>query len=258
MIHSFLMIGQSNMAGRGFLNEVPPIRDEGIKMLRNGRWQVMAEPINYDRPFSGIGPGASFAKAWRDANPGEEIGLIPCADGGSSLSEWMPGGALFDHAVMQARLAQRISRIDGILWHQGETDCPDACVAVYEEKLERIVTALRGALELPKTPLLVGGLGDYLPDCPAHDYYTNAPKITERLRHFADTHEDCFFVTAAGLTCNPDMLHFNARSQRIFGLRYFSAYAGRCSVTEPVAGEEKALDPGTAVGLSAEPSLTSL
>lgn len=45
MVHSFLLIGQSNMAGRGFLDEVPPIHDERIKMLRNGRWQVMAEPI---------------------------------------------------------------------------------------------------------------------------------------------------------------------------------------------------------------------
>ena len=27
MVHSFLLIGQSNMAGRGFLNEVQPIRD---------------------------------------------------------------------------------------------------------------------------------------------------------------------------------------------------------------------------------------
>lgn len=258
MVHSFLLIGQSNMAGRGFLNEVSPIHDEGIKMLRNGRWQVMAEPINYDRPFSGIGPAASFAKAWRDENPGEEIGLIPCADGGSSLDEWAPGGALFDHAVMQAKLAQRLSRIDGILWHQGETDCPDQCVAVYEEKLGQIMTALRDALGLPDVPLLVGGLGDYLPDCPAHDYYANAPKITEHLRHFADTHENCYFVTAAGLTCNPDLLHFNARSQRIFGLRYFTAFFEKRSVTEPIAGEERALENGAASRPSMEPSIAAL
>lgn len=258
MVHSFLLIGQSNMAGRGFLNEVPPIHDEGIKMLRNGRWQVMAEPINYDRPFSGIGPAASFARAWRGTHPGEEIGLIPCADGGSSLDEWTPGRALFDHAVAQAKLAQRLSQIDGILWHQGETDCPDECVAVYEEKLERIMAALRTALGLSDVPLLVGGLGDYLPACPAHDYYANAPKITEHLRHFADTHENCFFVTAAGLSCNPDMLHFNARSQRIFGFRYFAAFSQRQSVTEPVTGEDRALEQDAFAVPSAEVSIDFL
>ena len=54
MIKSFLMIGQSNMAGRGFIHEVPPIYNERIQMLRNGRWQMMTEPINYDCPASGI------------------------------------------------------------------------------------------------------------------------------------------------------------------------------------------------------------
>lgn len=34
---SILLIGQSNMAGRGFLDSVNPIIDERIFMLRNGR-----------------------------------------------------------------------------------------------------------------------------------------------------------------------------------------------------------------------------
>ncbi len=258
-VHSFLMIGQSNMAGRGFLNDVVPIHDEGIKMLRNGRWQVMAEPINYDRPFSGVGPAASFAQAWRKLNPDEEIGLIPCADGGSSLNEWMPGGALFDHAIMQAKLAQRISKIDGILWHQGETDCPDECVAVYEDKLEHILAALRAELSLHSIPLLIGGLGDYLPDCAAHDYYSNAPRLTEHLKHFAVTHENCYFVTAAKLSCNPDMLHFNARSQRIFGFRYFIAFAERRSVMEPLNNEAEVLERGNnCICQSTEEKITAL
>ena len=51
---SVLMIGQSNMAGRGFINEVPMICNERILMLRNGKWQMMTEPVNYDRPISGV------------------------------------------------------------------------------------------------------------------------------------------------------------------------------------------------------------
>ena len=54
VVKSFLMLGQSNMAGRGFIHEVDPIYNERIQMLRNGRWQMMTEPINYDRPVSGI------------------------------------------------------------------------------------------------------------------------------------------------------------------------------------------------------------
>jgi len=50
VIHSFLLIGQSNMAGRGIIGEVPAIDHRGLMfMLRNGRWQPMTEPINPDR-----------------------------------------------------------------------------------------------------------------------------------------------------------------------------------------------------------------
>lgn len=50
---SFLLIGQSNMAGRGFKHEVPPIYNERIMMLRKGRWKMMTEPIHFDRPVAG-------------------------------------------------------------------------------------------------------------------------------------------------------------------------------------------------------------
>lgn len=53
---SVLLIGQSNMAGRGFLNEATPIYNENIIMLE------MAEPIHFDRSVAGVGP-ASFAQA---------------------------------------------------------------------------------------------------------------------------------------------------------------------------------------------------
>src|SRR5690625_3095357 len=46
MKHSFLLVGQSNMAGRGFLKEVPIICNEHINVMRNGRWQIMMQPIN--------------------------------------------------------------------------------------------------------------------------------------------------------------------------------------------------------------------
>ncbi len=55
----------------------------------------MTEPINYDRPVSGVGLAASFADAWSKAHPDEEIGLVPCAEGGSSLNDWHPEGILF-------------------------------------------------------------------------------------------------------------------------------------------------------------------
>ncbi len=45
IIHSFLMVGQSNMAGRGSLNEVEPISAPALLMLHNGRWRPMRAPV---------------------------------------------------------------------------------------------------------------------------------------------------------------------------------------------------------------------
>ena len=77
MVKSFLMLGQSNMAGRGYIHEVPQIYNERIQMLRNGKWQMMTEPINYDRPVSGISLVGSFADEWSRQNEEDIIGLIP-------------------------------------------------------------------------------------------------------------------------------------------------------------------------------------
>ncbi len=150
------------MAGRGFSKEVTPVFNESIKMLRNGRWQIMMEPIHNDRPTAGVGLAASFAGAWCLKHPLDEIGLIPCADGGTSVDDWRPDGPLFDNAVAQAKLAQRISRLAGILWHQGESDCFPERVALYPEKLESLMTILLRQLNVMDIPLIVGGLGDFL------------------------------------------------------------------------------------------------
>ena len=95
-IHSFLMIGQSNMAGRGDLGTVPRINNPQCFMLRMGRWQAMREPINPDRSIydgtfrSGISLGASFAD--KAANTlGCKVGMIPCADGGTKIDSLVAG-----------------------------------------------------------------------------------------------------------------------------------------------------------------------
>lgn len=67
-IRSFLLVGQSNMAGRGDLTPENTITAPDCFMLRMGRWQEMSEPINVDRavaegacPRSGANLAASFA-----------------------------------------------------------------------------------------------------------------------------------------------------------------------------------------------------
>lgn len=241
MVKSFLMIGQSNMAGRGFIHEVPPIYNERIQMLRNGRWQMMAEPINYDRPVSGISLAGSFADAWCGENEENMIGLIPCAEGGSTLDEWAVDGALFKHALNESKFAMQNSELSGILWHQGESDSSNGNYKVYYQKLLLIVTALRKELDAPNIPFIIGGLGDFLGKEGFGKHCTEYELVNQELQKFAFEQDDCYFVTATGLTSNPDGIHIDAISQRKFGLRYFEAFNNKQHVLEPLMNENELL-----------------
>lgn len=226
-MHSFLLIGQSNMAGRGYLNEAHAIDKSRIYTLRNGRWMKMFRPINPDRRFSGVSLAESFAEAYAKKHD-VDVGLICCADGGTKLSQWMPGELLFDNAVNNAKLAARTSEIVGVLWHQGESDSTEELYPTYQARLEAMMQALREELNLHDVPIILGGLGDYLEFYPLKNYV----HINHALQNIAASNELFGFASAEGLTSNPDNLHFNAQSLYDFGLRYFEAFEKLNNQTE--------------------------
>lgn len=228
-VYSFLMIGQSNMAGRGEFCEVEPIKNKRCRMLRMGRWQAMSEPINPDRAVlsglyhSGVSLAASFADALANES-GCKIGLIPCADGGTRLSQWMPGEVLYDHAVMTTRLAMRSSTLAGILWHQGESDCNEqSLVDSYSERFLTMITSLRRDLGAEKVPVIIGELSELID--PAHiGCGARIPQMNGNFHEIAKTLPLCRVVSSQGLMLKPDGVHFNSASLRAFGLRYAEAY----------------------------------
>lgn len=229
VIRSYLMIGQSNMAGRGEFGDVEPINNKMCYMLRMGRWQRMREPINPDRPIfegiyhSGTSLGASFAdETARRMNV--KVGMIPCADGGTSIEQWMPGEVLYDHAVMMTRLAMRSSVFSGILWHQGESACgSDENVRAYKEKFMTMMTSLRRDLGAENIPVIIGELSERI-----SEKFTDMgerPRLMNGIFHeIAEELPLCGVVSSDGLTLKPDGIHFDAASLREFGRRYFEAY----------------------------------
>ena len=226
-IESVLMIGQSNMAGRGELESVKPIRNPKCFMLRNGRWQPMREPVNPDRPIfeglyrSGISPAASFADDYAKYF-GTNVGLIPCADGGTSLGEWMPGGLLYDHAVYLTRLAQRTSTLKAILWHQGESDCvSDELVESYPQRFAVMIAQLRKDLQAENLPVIIGELSQDL----SEKWCGGRQKRLNQLMHtIPQVVPNCIVASATELPLKPDGLHFNAEACRVLGQRYFKKY----------------------------------
>ncbi len=236
---SIVLIGQSNMAGRGFIEDVPPIYNEHVHMLRNGRWQMMAEPLNFDRHVAGVGPAASFAQAWTEDHPGESIGFIPCAEGGSSIDEWASDGLLTRHAISEARFAMETSELVGILWHQGESDSYGERYKTYEDKLRSLFKLLRKELNAPDIPIMIGELGHFLGEVGFGKSAVEYKQINQLLSNVAHTEHNCYFVTAKGLTANPDGIHIDAVSQRKFGLRYYEAFSKGKHVLDPLDIEQE-------------------
>lgn len=227
-VGSVLMLGQSNMAGRGDMGEVKPIRNPLCYMLRMGRWQPMCEPVNPDRGIfegrfrSGISLAASFADEYA-RHFQSPVGLIPCADGGTSLDEWMPGQLLYDHAVMQTKLALRTSQLKAILWHQGESDCLcDETVTAYREKFLRMIAQLRKDLGAENVPVILGEL----PQQMGANWKTGGreQQMNAVLRQLAKEVPNCAIASSVGLSMKADGAHFDSPACREFGKRYFEAY----------------------------------
>ena len=215
---SVLLIGQSNMAGRGFAEDVEPISDDRITMLNDANeWVKMEEPIHYDKPAAGVGLAASFAKGFVDTFDCE-LGLIPAAMGGTSISDWRVGGTYYNDAIARAKEAQKTSNICAILWHQGESNRSNH--ATYAEKLQVIFDAMIEELGLAadKIIIITGELREISTNPSQRETFH------EQLNKLSDVYRNYGVADADGLTLNNDIIHFDAPSLRLFGYRYFNIF----------------------------------
>lgn len=197
-------------------------------MLRMGRWQPMSEPINPDRAIwgirfhSGVSLAASFADGYAK-HFNSPVGLIPCADGGTTISEWMPGEPLFDHAMMQCSLASRTSEIKGILWHQGESDCKTTeSLNSYADKLISVISAMRNQLQNPTLPVIIGEISDDISD--SWKMEKRNVEFNKMLPEIISEIPNSIIVSSKGLKLKADGVHFTSEACREFGKRYLEAY----------------------------------
>lgn len=221
----FLLVGQSNMAGRGKVAPQDRVPHPQIFVLdAEDRWANQGEPIHFDKSFAGVGLGFTFAKEVVGLNPEVRVGLIPCAVGGTPIRRWKPGQDLFEEAIRRARIAMEHGELKGILWHQGESECGSANAArAYGENLAMVAAAFRESLGAPDIPFVVGELGPFVhPDDPVRS--ANAELINEGIHSITKRLDQTTVVSAEGLTDRGDQLHFDAPSQKEFGRRYFRAY----------------------------------
>ena len=233
----YLLIGQSNMAGRGAIDAESQKTSTNILMLdKSNNWVIAKDPVHFDKSYAGVGPGLSFAQVMLEGQKKTKIGLIPCAWGGSPIKVWSQGAKYFenfpyDEAIARAKIAMQKGELKGILWHQGESDNDVEKSKIYFEKLKELVTNLRRDLNLPNLPFVAGEIGRFNKE----DY------INKIINRFPEEVEHTAVVSSEGLVDKGDHLHFDSPSSRELGKRYAKAMNELLKETSTKVSKKKVL-----------------
>lgn len=228
-MHLILLIGQSNMAGRGKVSDEDREPHPRVLMLnKTGDWVPAVDPLHFDKPkIVGVGLGRTFGIEYAEANPEVTVGLVPCAVGGSPISSWEPGGYHeqtkthpWDDMLPRIEKALDGGTLKAILWHQGESDSNAQAAPLYEERLRSLVRRLRESLDAADVPFIAGQMGQF-----EEKPWSDAKWVVDQVhRDLPTTTPRTAFVNSDGLTHKGDAVHFDASSYRELGRRYFAAY----------------------------------
>ena len=231
----FLLMGQSNMKGRGAMPEEPK-RDPRIVMmhLKDDQWHLARHPLHLTgdaKTFqghdnAGVGPGLAFAETLAAANPKAAIGLVPCAVGGSSIKLGQKGAKLYDEALRRAKLALQTTapvkaRIRGVIWLQGEANANPQELPQHAERLRAMVEALRADLALPELPFIACTIGEMKPE----PLLTNLKAMNEIQLALPKSVPHTACVDARDLKTHiGDAVHFDTAAQNEIGKRFAAKF----------------------------------
>lgn len=234
--HVYLLIGQSNMAGRATITkeESGPI-DRTYLLDDEGKWEKAEAPLNrYSTIRKGLNmqklnPGFRFAEKMVDEDESVSIGLVVNAKGGTSIKQWAKGTEFYNEAIKRTEMALKEGELKGILWHQGESDSKDSG---YLEKLKTLIEDLRKDLDAPNLPFVAGQLF-YHPEKKA-----NTKLVNEQLLKLPDEVPFTGCASSEGLTTY-DNTHFDTEGMRTLGERYAEEMLKIQSKQKPESAELK-------------------
>ncbi|MEC5126802.1 sialate O-acetylesterase [Verrucomicrobiales bacterium BCK34] len=234
--HLYLLVGQSNMAGRGKVTpEDKKPHDRVMMLTKDLKWVPATDPMHFDKSIAGVGLGRTFGMEMAEADPSVTIGLIPCAVGGSPILAWEPGGYHestkthpWDDMLPRAKAALGKGTLKGILWHQGESDSGAELAPLYEKRLHALVARLRAELDAPDVPFIAGAMGNW-PEKPWNEWKR---MVDQAHRDLSRSVPNSAYVSAEGLA-HRDEVHFNRESYIEFGKRYAEALRALQSASNP-------------------------
>jgi len=170
----YLLVGQSNCAGRGYFIQEDTLTTLDGVWLFNGNLEPepAKAPLNRysnirkDMNMQLVGPGVGFGPAMSQKT-GRKVLLVQNARGGSALKSWQVGGdgkvSYLDSALVRTIPALKYGKLKGIVWHQGETDITEGTAGdIYVERFSKMIAELRRRLGVgEEVPVIVGEVGQW-------------------------------------------------------------------------------------------------
>jgi hypothetical protein len=221
VLHVFMLMGQSNMAGVAKREPSDMNTDERLKVWGGcgqtaGQWNTANPPLS-DCPgekgwnlSDSVDPGIWFGKTLLEALPeGDTIGLVGTAESGESINTFITGGS--HHQMILNKIAGAKAtpnaRFAGVIFHQGESDngqatWPGKVVQLYNEVKQAWGVNYDVPFILGELP--AGGC------CSLHN---------TRVHEAADQLPDGYWIPQTG-TAVMDEYHFDHDSVVLMGTRY--------------------------------------
>jgi hypothetical protein len=225
----YLLIGQSNMAGRGKYKEGEDKFPRNTAYVLNDKGKfVQLQPYPFINHYSSIrksaaqiSPGYSFGLALLKANPDKPFAFVSNARGGTSINEWVKGTKYFDEAIRRTKEAlAEGGHLKAILWHQGETDYREIIkhkgeenkyLEEYFDKLKQFIKDLRAEIGDENVPFIAGQVN------------SGFKLFNDRILKLPEEVKNTYVVKTDGLTTVDDS-HFDRDSVLELGKRYAEIY----------------------------------
>lgn len=225
----FLLTGQSNMAGRGFVEPQDTITNKRILTIdKTGQWIYAKEPLHFYEPkMTGLDCGLSFARHLLKEVPSNvTIAILPCAVGGSAIEQWLNddthrGVPLLSNFKSKVAIAKKQGTIKAILWHQGEGDANTERIPKYFENLDKLTEQFRQIIGNESLPIILGQLGRYAQPSKKRQQWK---AINNIIRDYARKNAYIGVISSKGLNEKGDKVHFDGASQREMGKRFAAEF----------------------------------
>ena len=231
----YLLAGQSNMEGFGWIAEGD--REEaGVDFCRSfyqkGEWAVAKHPLHdiYNDPygahtsigiprqedfFKGIGPGVSFARKLYELT-GVPQGVIPCAHGGTALSQWQksekgPDESLY--AAMYERFLECGGNAAGMFWYQGCDDAFRGIGDIYFDEYSRFADIFFA--DFGKLPILTVQIGRVIVEenKALRDHWQ---MVQDAQRKIAQKYDNIYLLSSVSAELD-DQIHLSRKEQLCLG-----------------------------------------